>query len=232
MVLLPIEVDMGPTIFFVVIAFVVAIIVFAAYAQHKRRTEIGAGLAAAGFACELSPQMDAKVAAFDAAGVLKKLRNGAGAIKWLAHGTLDETPLHIFEHSYTTGAGKSRQVHNNTVVSIRCPAAWPELTLAPENFFHRIGEMFGAKDLKVEDENFNKRWRVKASNEDFAILVLSPEVQAWSMNLPTTTRIYIGAGALIVNHPAQLNAKQVAASMRHAVELWKLIPPEVREWRA
>jgi len=55
---------------------------------------------------------------------------------------------------------------------------WPLLLLTSESLLSRIGEKLGLKaDFKVEDEAFNKRWKVECPDEGFALAILSPEVQ-------------------------------------------------------
>ena len=52
------------------------------------------------------------------------------------------------------------------------------LLLTSESLLSRIGEKLGLKaDFKVEDEAFNKRWKVECPAEGFALAILTPEVQ-------------------------------------------------------
>jgi hypothetical protein len=63
----------------------------------------------------------------------------------------DQPRAVVFEYEYTTGSGKSRKTHRQTVFYGTGPHLdLPGFTLRPETFFHRVGELFGYQDIDLE----------------------------------------------------------------------------------
>lgn len=213
-----------------IMAAILGIGVVAWRAEQKRMRELAAGLALAGLEVVTSPTDEQKRSAFEALGPFRDLRDGPRGIVWFARGHVQGREVTLGEHKYTTGSGKNRTTVRHTVAAIAASERWPALSLAEENLLHKIAEMFGSKDLKLEDEAFNKRWRVSADDTEFATLVLSPEVQAWSMALPARTIIRVGRGGmgLATNWGVKLeNAQRLVSSVS---ELASLLPPELDAW--
>ena len=102
----------------------------------------------------------------------------------------------------------------------------------PENFFHKIGELFGSKDLKVDDEGFNKRFRVTGASEDFALLFLTPEIQAQMLGWDRHITLAVGSGRLCVVRGTHPNAEQWQALIDAAVALRLALPAELDAWVA
>jgi hypothetical protein len=60
------------------------------------------------------------------------------------------------------------------VCALGLPVPVPDLSVAPESLLSRVGEAFGFSDIHLESEDFNRRFRVHASDSKFAYDVLSP----------------------------------------------------------
>lgn len=161
---------------------------------------------------------------------IQALASRASKTLWSAGGVIDGVEFIALEHHYSTGAGKNRQVHNHSVVSIPVPETWPKLDVYAENLFHKIGEFFGSKDLKVDDEAFNKRFRVKGPSEDFVLLFLTPEIQRLMLNWPKGTTLALGNGRLCVSRSAHLDAAHWPALIDEAVALRNALPKELEAW--
>jgi hypothetical protein len=55
----------------------------------------------------------------------------------------------LFDYQYETGGGNSHAVHKQTVCYVVDDALdLPAFSLRPENFFHRVGAMFGYQDTR------------------------------------------------------------------------------------
>lgn len=78
-----------------------------------------------------------------------------------------ELRMVIFDYVYTTGSGKNKSTHRQSVVlASSASLQLPEFTLAPEHFFHRIADIFGFKDIDFEDDkDFSDRFLLKGPNE-------------------------------------------------------------------
>ncbi len=86
--------------------------------------------------------------------------------------------LIVFGYQYTTGSGKNSSTHKQTVVAIEsnnfnCPAFY----LEPENFLHKISEVFGQRDIDFDSNpNFSKNYYLKASNEHKVREIFTSEI--------------------------------------------------------
>jgi len=214
-----------------VIAVAILVVGLAAWkANQKRLRELFQGLTNAGFQPWAAPTPDQKRALFEKLGPYRDLREGWKGVVWCARGEVQGREVTLVEHRYTTGSGKNKTTTNHTIAAITAPVQWPALSLADENLLHKIAEIFGSRDVRVEDERFNKRWRVTADDESFALLVLSPEVQAWSLTLERGTLIRVGRGGICAATKAVATGESAACLSRRVCELASLLPSELEAW--
>jgi hypothetical protein len=62
------------------------------------------------------------------------------------------------------------------VVALRLPVALPRVHVAPQGVFHTIAQAFGADDIDVESHEFNRRYRVEATDRRAAVAILHPRL--------------------------------------------------------
>jgi hypothetical protein len=214
------------------VGVVVGLIAIAsAQSEKKRRRAIKAELATSQFDVVVEPTDDDKAAAFSSLGKpWAELPRGSKGVNWFAR-ISRERDVTLIEHSYTTSSGKSSSTHYHTIAATGAPADWPVLTLSRENIFHKIGSLLGMKDLEVEDPEFNKRWRIKSAHEDFALLVLTPEIQKWAMSIDgTLLTIRIGGGVVTLCRHRTLKPEEYLNFVDDCLALAGLIPPELDAW--
>lgn len=74
----------------------------------------------------------------------------------------------VFDYAYTTGGGKHSQHWRQTVIFFeRDDMSLPKFTLRPENIFHKIGQVFGYKDIDFDSHpEFSKRYLLRGENEE------------------------------------------------------------------
>ncbi len=74
----------------------------------------------------------------------------------------------VFEYAYTTGGGQHSQRWRQTVILFESDDMdLPEFTLRPENVFHKIGQVFGYKDIDFDSHpEFSKRYLLRGENEE------------------------------------------------------------------
>ena len=59
---------------------------------------------------------------------------------------------YLMDYTYAIGTGKTTAIYNQTLLLLhRDNLALPEFVLAPEGFFKRIGQLFGAQDFDFEE---------------------------------------------------------------------------------
>jgi len=216
----------------VIMAVILAIGGVAWWADRKRLHALSEGLTRAGMRSWATPSEQEKQNAFDRLGPFRDLREGAKGVVWCARGAVQGRDVTLVEHRYTTGSGKNRTTIRHTVAAVAAPEQWPAVSLVDENLLHKIADLFGSKDLRLEDDTFNKRWRISADHEEFALLVLSPQVQAWSLALERRAMIRVGRGGICIatNWVATLEGVQRLSAK--VCELAALLPPELEAWGA
>lgn len=92
-------------------------------------------------------------------------------------GTLNGLDCATFTHSYETGddAGDKRKyVFQVTLVEL--PVNLPRLELIPESLIQRVAKTVGAMDIDFESADFNRTWRVRATDRKYAHDVLDPRM--------------------------------------------------------
>lgn len=225
---------------FIFIAFAVlfvAIFGTIALCESRRKRRIAESLAVRGFQVWMKPADDEKLVGFGRLSHVPVLRQGHVGVKWFATGLHRGKSTWICEHSYTTGSGKNRSTHTNTVVAIGAPDDWAPFSLTAESVFHRWGEKLGLpKDLKLENAAFNKRWRVRAgteyrrgeSSEETALFILTPEIQQFLTTADAREWWCIGSGRIVCGMPSSLSLKDLEKLLDRPIDLAERLAPEVR----
>ena len=81
-----------------------------------------------------------------------------------------------FTYTWVIGSGKNRQTKHAHVVALHLPARLPRLEVTPEGFGAAVIKLAGGKDMQLELEEFNREYRVAASDERTAHAVLHPRL--------------------------------------------------------
>lgn len=160
--------------------------------------------------------------------VLKTCEKG---IRWVAKTSVDSFEAHLIEHTYTTGSGKNQSVHHHTIIAIACPKSWATVSLTPEHLFTKIGKVFGLKDLDLENEAFNTKWRVKTEDENFALVLLGTQVQSYLAGIDNTItdRWFVQGGLIGLSSSRVLRPKDLAKNLGMVEGLLRALEPEIRE---
>lgn len=76
-------------------------------------------------------------------------------------------PVTVMDYQYTIGSGKNSQTHRQTVAIFpEAGGGLPAFELGPENFLHRIGQVFGYQDIDFdEDPEFSKSFLLRGEDE-------------------------------------------------------------------
>ena len=154
-----------------------------AYAQYRRRqARVGALLALAqciGFTFtvdDVDHVLDLPFGLF---------RRGDGRkLELVLSGTHNGLPLRLFDYWYYDETsdghgGRSRSYHRFTCGILTVPAACPHLWLGHEGFFSHLGSHLGLRDVELESDEFNRRFRVKCDDQKFAFSVLDGRMMEW-----------------------------------------------------
>ncbi len=211
----------------ITIAVVVAIgAIISSRVARKKRRELLERLAKRGWRVDDRPSGPARDEAFAPFEGLS-IRRGAKAVRASLVGEIDGTEVRVIEHRYTESSGNSSRTIRHIGVAIRCPPAWPDLRLAHENLGTKLISMLAGKDLQMENDEFNKRWRIKADDEDFAVLVLNPSVQSWLMRDDSSEIWSIADGWLACARRDRLREEAFDRIAKRPLELLGMLPPEL-----
>ena len=87
----------------------------------------------------------------------------------------------VFDYAYTTGGGKHSQHWRQTVIFFeRDDMSLPKFTLRPENIFHKIGQVFGYKDIDFDSHpEFSKRYLLRGEDEEAVRATFGEEARSF-----------------------------------------------------
>jgi hypothetical protein len=218
-------------IVFGVVVFIVFLFVVGHAWDRRRRRDIAQLLEGRGFTVQAKPVAPERESLFALFAALPELRHSGAGLRWAASGPLAGSRVHIIEHAYTVKRGKNSHTVVNLCLAVAGGASWPLLTLSNESVLDRLGEKLSGKpDLKLEDDRFNKRWRIRCEDDGFALAILTPEVQAaigqgesgewWSFGGP--------GGLVCLGRRGTFTAQKLDPLFARLESVLAAIPPEAR----
>ncbi len=82
-------------------------------------------------------------------------------------GRAGDIDVSVFDYRYVTGGGQQSRHWRQTVILFESDEMrLPSFTLRPENLFHKIGQVFGYKDIDFDSHpEFSKRYLLRGENE-------------------------------------------------------------------
>lgn len=82
-------------------------------------------------------------------------------------GRVADREVTFFDYRYTTGSGKNSHTWHQSVALFPGGApGLPDFALAPENFFHKIGQVFGYQDVDFDaSPEFSSHYLLRGPDE-------------------------------------------------------------------
>ena len=161
-------------------------------------------------------------------GELAELPRNA-TVKHVMTGELDGRPITVFESSYMMYTGQTMMQVAYTVYAVDAPN-WPITHITRRNWFGRMALKLGRQpEFMLENAQFISRFKVRTENEDFAIALLSPEMQAFMLT-KTNLRWRIKDGRVCLCYSGTLKPARMAASLDRMRQFWSLVPDEMEAW--
>lgn len=120
-------------------------------------------------------------------------------------GDVDGRPMVAFDYSYKedtqnrSDGNSSTTTHQFSVVAVGLPCALPEVEVTPEGVLAKIGQALGMRDIELESDDFNRRFRVRCGDPKLAVDLLPPRTMELLLRYPDRLRLRI-AGADVVSH--------------------------------
>lgn len=200
------------------IAFIAALAAWASAMEKKRTREMRAAVEALGWSfTETIPASEAPGAGrfdlFDR-GHTRTVRN-------LAVGERGGVRVTMFDYSYVTGSGRTRQEWNQTVLHLQADGMeLPAFSLRPENIFHKIGGLFGYQDIDVPDRPlFSRKYLLRGSDEPAIRGVFQGPVLDFCEANPHTCSDGEGGELLFWRYSRRVRPAEVGALLDRGVEL-------------
>lgn len=99
-------------------------------------------------------------------------------IRNLSRGGRGDRQVTLFDYEYVTGSGRSRRAWRQTVVHVHSPRLrLPRFALRPEHVVHKIGGLFGYRDIDLpSDPEFSRRYLLRGQDEPAIRAVFGPGV--------------------------------------------------------
>lgn len=187
----------------------VAAFVVTARLKRQRIAKIKAEMEGRGLTVEISltdsvrSHIDPHLNAFNFA---LDLRFGAASIQWVAF----NPQMLVFEHEFTTGSGKSTQVHRKTVVAFSRPDSSRKWIFAVRPRFgegwiykQRLGQ-----EIQLGEDAFDKQWLLYG-DEDSLHRMLSFDVRQMLVDAPMGECWFADAKWLVVCYPSVFNSENL-----------------------
>ncbi len=151
------------------------------------------------------------------------------SIPHIYEGSLDGRPIEVFQSSYMVSTGQTMIQVSHTIYAVEAPA-WPATQIAAHSWFVRLFRKLNRPTgLELDDPEFNRRFRLKTDDEDFAIALLSPDMQGFMLS-KTSVRWRITPGLLCMIYSGTLKADRMEASLQRLQRFWELVPTELEAW--
>lgn len=151
--------------YILLVASAVAFAIYWCYLVDKNRRESLAAIAGdLKFDFVAKPPKDA-IARFENLPMFSK--GHAKKISNLMTGSARGVEIAIFDYQYTTGGGQHQHTHRQTILAACSDRLdLPGFELYPENFFHKIAQAVGFKDIDFDDRPvFSKMFVLRGKNE-------------------------------------------------------------------
>jgi hypothetical protein len=157
---------MEVTLIIIGILAVIGLIIWAAWFYEKKRSEALQAIANAlnfSFLRKGDDSLITSNAHFNlfSRGRSKKVSN-------IMNGRANDMDITIMDYQYTTGSGKNSHTWSQSLIIVQSNLLQlPSFALSPENFFHKIGTIFGYKDIDFASHpKFSKQYLLRGNDEE------------------------------------------------------------------
>ncbi len=143
---------------------------------------------------------------------------------------VDEVPVKIYERTAMMPNPALYMIPMGTVIEtfyVLPAPEWPKVRIRARRGLARLFYRFGRRTgLVLDDERFNAAFRVDSEDDDFAILLLSPELQAFLLE-KTNVDWSAGHGAIKLFYRGGLRRNRVDRSLERLRRFRDLIDDEL-----
>jgi len=143
---------------------------------------------------------------------------------------LDNQPVEVYERSQMVWLGSFM-----APVVVECfyklPAPnWPMVQIRARRGIAKFWYKFGSRTgIMLDDDAFNAHYKVTSKDEEFVIMLLSPDLQAFIMDKPTVDWS-VGQGSIKLWYKGKLKKKRIDNALDRLGHFQSLIAPELFDW--
>ncbi|MGH3647042.1 MAG: hypothetical protein ACRDTM_07690 [Micromonosporaceae bacterium] len=136
-----------------------------------------------------------------------------------------------FEYRHTVKQGKSSTTYTHLVVATPTPSPRPWLQVGQEGAGSKLLALFGARDLQLESEEFNRVFRISTGSDRFAYDVLHPRMMEWLLADQRSRQVpfRFEASDLMCWSRTEMNPHHVIWMANYLMDLAERVPDFV--WR-
>lgn len=167
--------------FFILMGALAAGVLYAGYFIRKKRTEQCA-LWAAELGLAFSPYDSTGIASLPFAFFSQGRGSGVNNVATGSHQGMD---VHVFDAWWWEyrGSGKSRRkvIHYYTAAICQLPMRGSHCVIGRENLMTRLAGAVGFDDIEMESEEFNRMFRISATDRRFSSYLIDARMMSWLM---------------------------------------------------
>ena len=158
------------------IVTVIGLVFWAVWFYEKKRTEALQIIANALNFSFVRKGDDSLIRAHDHFNLFSKGRSKK--VSNIMNGCSGDMNITIMDYQYTTGSGKNSTTYSQTLIVIQSNLLQlPSFSLSPENIFHKIGGIFGYKDIDFDSHpKFSKQYLLRGEDEEAIRAVFRDEL--------------------------------------------------------
>jgi hypothetical protein len=209
------------------IIIVVVVLVVAVWRHHieKKRREAMARLAA-----ELGLKFDAKTDRELAKrhNFLDQMAQGGNRYAFnVISGQYQGYPVVLFDYHYqtTSGIGKKKQTNHYyfSFFVLHMTTSFPELTIAEEGFWSKVGQALGHDDIDFESHEFSKRYVVRCDEKRFAYDFCNAQMIEYLLD-KQVHGIEVENQCLGLRYESKMPVELIEKRLNHLLKIRSLMP--------
>lgn len=138
--------------------------------------------------------------------------------------TGNDVSIAHFDYSYSIGSGKNRSTYSQTVTIFESKKLnLPPFVMAPESFFHRIGEVLGMKDIDfVEAPEFSKSYLLKGTDEVAIRSFFDNSLLRFFKDRPGLCIDTLGKSFVVYNKSKRIPVDEITAELKKRIEIYTM----------
>lgn len=153
-------------------------------------------------------------------------------IRHLMRGEIAGRALTAFQHTYIVPAGQVMIPVVSTVYLAQAPTAWPKVVIAPTSAWRKaLARLRRRSGPALDLDAFNRAFAIETKNPEFAILLLTPDLQEWLLDKRRQIKWVVGEGAVRLIYPGRMQPKRIERSIDRLKRFVSLLPAELEVWR-